>query len=69
MEPRGTQNQMSVQNPVRPKGETGNLNSIKRGNASLMVARRLLLCACLGFFLGMAAWVLLEVSSAWGIMQ
>ena len=28
-----TMDQEGVQNPVRPKGEAGNLNSTKRGNA------------------------------------
>jgi hypothetical protein len=66
---RETQNQMSVQNPVRPKGETGNLNSTERENASLMIARMLFLYACLGFYLGMAVWILREVSFGWGIWQ
>ena len=64
-----TVNQACVPTPVRAQRETENLSPIERGPTSVIVVHLLFLFACLGFYLGMAAWILLEVSSVWGIMQ
>ena len=66
---RETANQVSVQNPVQPKGETEDLSPAERGPTSVRVVHLLFLYACLGFYLGMAASILREVYSVWGIMN
>ena len=69
MGPRETLNQMSVQNPVRPKGGIGNLNSIKRGNASLMTWRTALYWGSAAMLVFSICRIGIELFEVWGDLQ